>query len=423
MGVEAAIPRTARSLRFDEHPLRIFMTCDTVGGVWQYALELSRALIARGVRVTLAAMGGLPDREQRRETLSIPDLDLRVSRYKLCWMEDPWHDVRAAGEWLLSIAQEVQPDLVHLNDLGHGDLPWPAPVLTVGHSCVLSWWRAVHGEAAPEPRWTRYRRRVAAGLHASQLVIAPTQAMLSSLQEFYGPLRAARIIPNGRNVRIEPRGSFISSSMMREANQNAHVHVRTFHQQHAPSDTKKNIIFAAGRVWDEGKNLRALAEVAARVPWPVCIAGSARAPDGEHDEPQTAFLNVHMLGMLGPGAMQRWFGKASIYALPARYEPFGLSVLEAASAGCALVLGDIESLRETWDGAALFVPPDDRDALADALQRLITDDALRTRSQARAHRRATHLTPQAMADAYLESYEELCARRRTLLWFGQEARA
>ncbi len=392
MGAELAVSLQARAMRAELQPLRVLMTADTVGGVWQYALELSRALTARGVQITLAAMGGLPDREQRREAASIRGLDLRASRYKLCWMEEPWEDVHAAGDWLLSIAQEVQPDVVHLNDLGHGDLPWSAPVVTVGHSCVLSWWRAVHGGPAPEPRWTRYRRRVAAGLHASQLVIAPTHAMLSSLQEFYGPLRAARIIPNGRNARIEARA-------------------------------KRNFILSAGRVWDEGKNLRALAEVAVRVPWPVCIAGSARAPDGGRGEQQTAFLNVHMLGRLGPDAMRRWFGKASIYALPARYEPFGLSVLEAAGAGCALVLGDIDSLRETWDGAALFVPAGDRDALADALQRLINDDALRTRSMARARRRAAHLTPQAMADAYLESYEELCARRRSLRFCGHEARA
>ena len=35
--------------------------------------------------------------------------------------------------------------------------------------------------------------------------------------------------------------------------------------------------------------------------------------------------------------------------LPARYEPFGLSILEAALSGCALVLGDLPSLRELWD--------------------------------------------------------------------------
>ena len=104
--------------------------------------------------------------------------------------------------------------------------------------------------------------------------------------------------------------------------------------------------------------------------------------------------------------------------MPARYELFGLSVLEAAQAGCALVLGDIESLRETWDGAALFVSPDDPDALAFTLQRLIADDTLRERSMARAQRRAAHFTPRAMADAYIEAYDDLCVRRH----FGAGAR-
>ncbi|HET6907357.1 MAG TPA: glycosyltransferase family 4 protein [Rhodanobacteraceae bacterium] len=374
-------------------PRRVLMTADTVGGVWQYAMELCRALCARGYEITLATMGGLPDREQHREAANIPGLDLRVSRYKLLWMDDPWRDVDEAGEWLLGLAHDVQPDIVHLNDLGHGDLDWPAPVLTVGHSCVLSWWRAVHGERAPEPQWKRYRERVTAGLHASSLVVAPTQAMMSSLQCFYGPLRNTQVIPNGRSP--SPTG----------ADQAAHIPVRT--------PDKKHIIFSAGRVWDEGKNIASLATIAARVPWPVCIAGSRQSPNGG----EVGFLNVRMLGKLDAQAMHCWLKIASVYALPARYEPFGLSVLEAAQAGCALVLGDIESLRETWDGAALFVPPDDPEALASTLQRLIADDILRERSMARAHRRAAHLTPRAMADAYADAYDDLYLRRQ----FGARA--
>lgn len=401
MGAELSAAMRTQALHGFGAPRRILMTADTVGGVWQYAMELCRVLCARGYEVTLATMGGLPDREQCREAEGIAGLDLRASRYKLLWMDDPWRDVMEAGEWLLGLAQEVQPDIVHLNDLGHGDLDWPAPVLTVGHSCVLSWWRAVHGERAPEPQWSRYRERVTAGLHASNMVVAPTQAMMSELQCFYGPLRNTQVIPNGR-----------SSSLMTRADQKAHIPVRTFQQQHAPSATKRNFIFCAGRVWDEGKNISALASIAARVPWPVCIAGSTQSPSHESEGAQVGFLNVRMLGKLGADALRRWYGKASIYALPARYEPFGLSVLEAAQAGCALVLGDIESLRETWEGAALFVPPGDPDALAFTLRRVIADETLRQRSMARAHRRATHLTPRAMADAYVEAYDDLCLRRQ-----------
>ena len=44
-----------------------------------------------------------------------------------------------------------------------------------------------------------------------------------------------------------------------------------------------------------------------------------------------------------------------IFVSVSRYEPFGLAVLEAAHAGCALVLSDIPTFRELWQGAASFV--------------------------------------------------------------------
>ena len=71
----------------------------------------------------------------------------------------------------------------------------------------------------------------------------------------------------------------------------------------------------------------------------------------------------------------------------ARYEPFGLAVLEAAQAGCALVLSDIPTFRELWNGAAQFVPPGD-----DAARSPCAIDALRatpTRAPPRARPRAS----------------------------------
>jgi glycosyltransferase involved in cell wall biosynthesis len=81
-------------------------------------------------------------------------------------------------------------------------------------------------------------------------------------------------------------------------------------------------------------------------------------------------------------------------------------VLEAALAGCALVLGDVESLRELWEGNALFVPPNDEDALEEALSRLIRDAAQRRRLADRARRRALDFTPERMAEEYLQAYRE-----------------
>ena len=359
-----------------EEPLRILMTCDTVGGVWRYAVELSRELCRCGHAVTLAAMGPAPSRAQRIEASSIDGLTLRSRACKLVWMDDPWRDLEEAGDWLLGLADEVHPDIVHANDFGHAALAWPAPVLTVAHSCVASWWRAVHGVEAP-PHWNRYRQHVGAALQAADMLVAPSRAMAMVLQAEYGLRRQVRVIANG------------------------------IHGRAVRNCKKRPLILAAGRLWDEGKNLERLAAAAPCVPWPVCIAGQNVAPDGT----RAVFLNVRHLGVLRPAAMQRWFARAAIYALPARYEPFGLSVLEAAQAQCALVLGDIASLREYWDDAALFVPPDDVDALRDALLRLIDDDAQRDHLAARAHRRAMFMTAVRMADDYLRAYEELVSRK------------
>src|ERR1700685_1729801 len=124
-------------------PLKILMTADAVGGVWQYSLDLIGHLTRRGAQVLLATMGPQPNAVQKQQLAAFDNVTLRESGYKLEWMEQPWADVEGAGEWLLDLTQHFQPDIVHLNGYAHAVLPWKAPVVVVAHSCVFSWWRAV----------------------------------------------------------------------------------------------------------------------------------------------------------------------------------------------------------------------------------------------------------------------------------------
>jgi len=414
---------------------KVLMTADTVGGVWTYALELAAGLGEHGVEVALATMGAPLTPQQREASGQIPTLEVFESCFKLEWMEDAWEDVAKAGEWLLQLEGRLQPDIVHLNGYVHAALPWQAPTLVVGHSCVLSWWKAVKGEAAPAS-WDRYREEVRRGLQAANLVIAPSAAMLAELNAHYGEVVKEKVISNGRDS-----GVFYPS-------------------------VKKEFVLTAGRLWDEAKNVAALEGIAPQLLWPIYIAGEEKHPEGKTDAmnrnttqlvkfntgdpPQSPFSrgtyipplkrgargdrsypssivmnrlstnNVHLLGCLSPEELASWYGHASIYALPARYEPFGLSVLEAALSGCALVLGDIASLREIWGDAAVFVPPDDgnakdatasRSAIAHAINTLIKDSPLRTALAAKARTRALKFTPQRMVAGYLEAYQDLIAQR------------
>ncbi len=362
--------------------MRVLMTADTVGGVWSYALELARALTGRGDHaVILATMGASLNAEQRAAA-TFPNLTVCESAYKLEWMDAPWADVARAGDWLLDLEAQFRPDVIHLNGYAHGALPWQAPALIVGHSCVLSWWQAVKGEAAPA-EWERYSDAARRGLQAVDCVIAPSEAMRAALDRHYEPLRPTQVISNGRDPkRFKP-------------------------------SSKEPLILSVGRLWDEAKNVALLAQIASRLSWPVYVAGEERHPD-ESGGVFRAVQSVHPLGKLDEVSVAAWLGRASIYALPARYEPFGLSVLEAALSGCALVLGDIPSLRENWEGAALFVPPNDANALQAALCGLISDVTERVHLGMLARERALIFTAERMAESYRAVYRQIAKKDQSI---------
>ena len=368
------LPHSLVTRRTHPHPRRILMTADCIGGVWTYALDLARGLCEEGAQVVLATMGDLPSAAQRQETQSIPGLTLCASGLKLEWMPDCWPDVERAGAWLLDLEAQFAPDIIHLNGYTHAALDWKAPVLVVAHSCVLSWWRAVKSMPAP-PEWQTYREQVTQGIQAAHTVVAPSQAMLNALAAHYGPLPPARVIANARHA-----------ALYRAAR-------------------KEPFILTAGRLWDEAKNTDALRQIASRLAWPVYAAGCSGS-DTQNDSPAPSLQDNHFrpLGRLAPEELAAWYARAAIYALPARYEPFGLSALEAALSGCALVLGDIASLREVWGDAALFAPPDDTEALCRALNRLVTNADLRRDMAERARIRAQQYSLRAMTTGYLDCY-------------------
>lgn len=355
---------------------RLLMTADAVGGVWTYALDLARAMGSKGIGIAMATMGRRPDRAQRSAARRVPNLELFESTFKLEWMDDPWADVRLAGDWLLELSARVRPDIVHLNGYVHAALPWPAPTIVVGHSCVMSWWEAVKRERAPAS-WDRYREEVQRGLAAANLVVCPTRAMLSALElQYDGAITRARVIPNGRNRALFHRGK------------------------------KDRFILTVGRLWDDAKNLQAIERAAPQLRWPVFVAGEEEHPGGHCRQ----FAGLRRLGRLDPATLARYYARAGIYALPARYEPFGLSVLEAALSGCALVLGDIPSLRESWADAALFVDPEDSLALCATINRVIEDSGLRKNLGAAARLRAQSFTRERMAEEYLSAYRAVAGR-------------
>lgn len=353
-------------------PHRVLMTTDAVGGVWQYSLHLARGLGQRGVETLLVSFGPKPTDEQKEQAKVVPGLNLLESDLALEWMPHPWEDIDRAGDWLLSLEKDFRPELIHLNGYSFGVLPWKAPTVVVAHSCVYSWWKAVRGDT-PTSDWHEYKARVTRGLQSCTVAIAPSLYMADAVVNEYGISR--------EKIRVIHNSSTAASRR---------------------KVTKQPYAIAAGRYWDPAKNLQLLDGIAPELDWQLRVAGGSGRGRAESDD-----SNVWYLGALPHHELLNEFERASLFLHPALYEPFGLAVLEAASANCCLALSDIPSLRELWQGAAVFIDPRDPQLWIFEVNNLMRDFELRESLARAAVIRSRRYQSEEMLDRYFNLYQLL----------------
>jgi glycosyltransferase involved in cell wall biosynthesis len=351
--------------------LRVLVTTDAVGGVWVYSLELARALAPLGVDVLLAVMGPSPDEAQHREAAGIRLIDTGLP---LDWGETSPSELARAGQTLAAIASREAVDLVQTCSAAVlAEAEFEQPTIAVQHSCVASWWAAVRGTPlSAEFQWRDHLVR--AGLRRANAVVAPSAAFAAETARLYG-LRTAIAVHNG----CSPAA--------------------------AASIAQRDVVLTASRLWDEGKDVATLDAAAAQIGVPFYAAGALYGPNGEG----IWLEHLNWLGHMSHEGLAELLAARPVFASAALYEPFGLSVLEAAQAGCALVLSDIATHRELWGDAALYVPARDADGFAAAIRRLLDDRALRTEAGERARRRSARYTAAAMAAAMASLYVEVLA--------------
>ena len=351
------------------------MTADAVGGVWTYALDLAGALAPHGVETTLLVNGPPPAEPPG-------DVAVVATGLPLDWLATSPGQVTGAGRRLAELAGDLRADVVQLNSPAYGaEARFPAPVVGVQHSCAATWWRAVRG-GEPWPDDLGWRSDLARrGLLACTATVAPTRAFAAAVQAEYGLAAPPRAVWNGR--RAPP----------------------ALPEAVAPEVTA--YVFAAGRLWDESKGMALLDAAADGLGAPVIAAGPLAAPGGGG----VAFAHLRTTGVLAAAELRARLTGAAVFVSPSLYEPFGLAVLEAAQAGRPLVLSDIPTFRELWDGAAVFVRPRDPAALRAALRALL-DAADRRRALGEAAAAAARrYTVEAMAARMVDVYRTIELRR------------
>lgn len=353
--------------------IKVLMTADAVGGVWTYCMELCKSLQEYQVKFFLVTSGTKLTAVQKDEVAELNNVTLYETEYKLEWMHNPEDDIKASGEYLLKLEKEINPDVIHLNSFSYGSLQFKAPVMVVAHSDVYSWWMAINKDYPPA-EWHNYFTNVKRGLENADLIVAPSLAAMDDIKTVYEIYNDNTVIYNGRDPEL-------------------------FYKQE-----KLPFMMSMGRIWDQGKNINLLVEAASRINWEIKIAGDINF---ENSGIKLQQQNIKYLGKLDPSQVADELSMASIYVLPAKYEPFGLSVLEAALSGCALVLGDIPSLKEIWQDNALYVNTDDAAGLAKTINDLIENKGKMSLLASKAFTHAKKYSISIQAKEYFKRYRQL----------------
>jgi glycogen synthase len=352
--------------------MRLLITTDTVGGVWQFAQELVKGLLEAGDSVALVSFGRLPSVAQVTDCERLlrrwgERFCYRASAVSLEWMQDNRRCFEEGVPLLEQVAEHFDAELLHVNQFCYGAAKLDIPKIVTAHSDVLSWARACRGGVLEDSVWLRqYRALVQQGLDAADAVTAPTNWMLRAVaNEFRLPQRQV-VIANGRSIPTYDTGP----RMIRGV--------------------------TAGRLWDEAKNVTLLDTV--RSPMPLILAGEA-----DYDGSQGVSMSgVELRGALPEQEIFDLFASSVVYVCTSRYEPFGLAPLEAALCGCAVAARDIDSLREVWQDAALYFG--DAEELSALLTRLTKQPQLLREAQRQAGEQARRYTRQHLVEGYRSLY-------------------
>lgn len=221
---------------------------------------------------------------------------------------------------------------------------------------------------------------------------------------------------------VVPSRSTADEVMARGANPST-VHVTPLAPSLAPTDAdpkatlerlglRQPFVLTVGTL-EPRKNLirlvRAYRRVAPKLPHTLVLAG----PTGW----QAAELEAE-LGRPGPGTIVRTgrvdgaelaalYRSADAFAYVSLYEGFGLPVIEAMEAGTPVVASSTSSIPEVAGDAALLVDPEDVDAIADALRRVLSEPALAHDLRRRGRERAAGFTWERTARATLDVYRHV----------------
>jgi glycosyltransferase involved in cell wall biosynthesis len=369
-------------------PLRIglnamFWIPDAMGGTQTYFLRLLEALVRVAphheyvVFVNAEAAGHVPARSQVRvEVCPVPGT-LRPAR--LLW--EQWDVPRRASRLRL--------DLVHsLGYLAPAGLRVPSVVT------VLDMIHYIHPEQIEPMKLALWRVLFPLSLRRARRILAISESVKRDIVRFF-PSAGPKVtsIPLG----VDPELFSPGELGPRTADEPPFVLAVA---SAAPHKNVDGLLRAFALATHGMPELR-LRLVGMRTPTTESLGRLAEAL-GVGDR-------VEFTGRVEDAALAELYRRAAVMVFPSRYEGFGLPALEAMACGCPVIASNRASVPEVVGDAAVQVDPDDVEAMAAALRRVLGSAALRDDLRCRGLARAAGMRWDLTAERTLAVYQAAVA--------------
>src|SRR5438445_8536359 len=259
-----------------------------------------------------------------------------------------------------------------------------------------------HPEWFPAGQWFATRVVVPQSVNRARMIICPSEVTKRMTVRLFDiePDRC-RVIPHG----VETEFALPASPSVKDEVRARYALPDRYLLQLGTIQPRKNYV----------TSLRALARIPAPQRMPLIVAGAfGWKYDAVVDAVRELDLRhwVRFVGYAGMPDLPALYQMAHAVLFPSLDEGFGLPLLEAFAAGTPVVASNAGAIPEVAGDAALLSAPEDAQALADNLLRVLTDRPLRERQVAAGRARAALYTWSASAAAHREVYESVVSPSR-----------
>jgi glycosyltransferase involved in cell wall biosynthesis len=338
------------------------------GGIGRYVDGLLAALPEVGVDVvTFAAGSPTPERQA-----SMPH-HVDLGRPHAPWRYELWHRLRRPPI-------PIEADFIHAPSLAVPPARATPLVVTVHDLAFLR-----HPEVFPRRGVEFHRRGLALAYREAAVVIAISEFTRRELITSGFDAARVHVAPLAIAVPPAPRDDAVDARI-------------------AAIGVEPPYVLSVGTI-EPRKGLDTLAaamtNVRERHPGTTLVLAG---PTGWLSVPGLDGPGIRRLGKVDEPTLDALYRRAEVFALPSRYEGFGLPVLEAMSRGCPVIASDATALSEVAGTAGRLVPPGDVRAWTAAIDEVLDDPGLRADLAARGLRRAAEFSWAATANAHVEAY-------------------